>query len=468
MSGIVRASQERGLSRVTQTLDISYREMERVKILTRVEHNDLTRGEAADALGISERQLYRIQQRYRAEGEAGLVHRLRGRPSNKARPKEERTKALRLYREQYDDYGPTLFTEKLEAKHDLCVSRQTVTRWLMAASFWSGSRKKRPHRKKRPPREAIGSLIQFDGSPHDWFEGRGPACCLLVAIDDASNRTKLRFAPTEDTHHVLLLWRDYCERHGIPREVYTDKGGVYRDPENPERLTQFGRAMRALNIRHIYAHSPQAKGRVERVNRTLQDRLLRELREHNIGTMDEANLFLEREYTAEHNRRFADVDGLADLHRSADGIDLKNIFCIEEQRSVNYDWTITLHAQWIQLLRSDTPLPPPRAKVIVRHHLDGSLHIFWNEHELAYECLSSKPRRTSRTPKTPAATHPWRRKLVGGVTAMRHREKTLASKTNASYHETTSTKKSSTRRKGSVRYAHSAFPSTDAAPSTRS
>ena len=428
---------------MTQTLDINNREMERVQIMTRVEHNDLTRAEAAEALGISERQLYRIQKRYRTDGAAGLVHRLRGRPSNKARPKEARTKALRLYREQYDDYGPTLFTEKLEAKHDLRVSRQTVTRWLIAASFWSGSRKKRPHRKKRPPREAIGSLIQFDGSPHDWFEGRGPACCLLVAIDDASKRTKLRFAPTEDTHHVFLLWCDYCKRYGIPCEVYTDKGGVYRDPDNPERLTQFGRAMRALNIRHIYAHSPQAKGRVERVNRTLQDRLLRELREHNIGTIEAANQFLDSYYADEFNRLFADGDGLADLHRSADGIDLNNIFCIEEQRSVNYDWTITHHAQWIQLLRSDTPLPPPRAKVIVRHHLDGSRHIFWNEHELAYEHLSSKPRRTSHTPKTPAATHPWRRKFVGGVTAMRRREKTLASPTNASYHETTSIKKSS-------------------------
>jgi hypothetical protein len=156
---------------------MNYREMERLKIITRIEQDDLTVIEGGEALDLSERQMYRVLQRYRTAGEAGLVHQLRGRASNKAYPNEHRMKALRLYREQYSDYGPTLFVEKLAAYHKLTVSRQTATRWLIATSLWSGSRKKRPHRKKRLPRSAIGSLIQFDGSPHDWFEGRG----LLVA-----------------------------------------------------------------------------------------------------------------------------------------------------------------------------------------------------------------------------------------------------------------------------------------------
>jgi len=449
---------------VTATLHMNYREMERLKIITRIEQADLTVVEAAEALGMSERHMYRILRRYRREGEAGLVHQLRGRASNKAFQAEWRTKVLRLYREQYSDYGPTLFVEKLELCHQLQVSRQTATRWLIAASLWAGSRKKRPHRKKRIPRSAIGSLIQFDGSSHDWFEGRGPVCCLLVAIDDASNRVILRFAPVEDTQHVLALWHDYIEHYGIPAEVYTDKGAVYVDPENPEHLTQFGRAMAALNIRHIKAHSPQAKGRVERVNRTLQDRLLRALREHKISSIDQANLFLDQEYTTEHNLRFAHLDGLPDIHRTADGIVLNNIFCIEEQRSVNYDWTITVHAQFIQLLRSDVPLPPSRSKVIIRHWLDGSLHIFWNEHELTYEALPGKPRCLPRAHQPPPARHPWRGKPVGGITAMRRSEKTLALKKAKPYNVKASSKTQKRPRKGSVRYAHSAFPSTTAAP----
>lgn len=438
--------------------------MERIKVITRIQQNDLTVVDGAEALGISERQMYRILSRYRTDGEAGLVHRLRGRASNKAFETEWRTKAVRLYREKYSDYGPTLFVEKLSLYHELTVSRQTAARWLITASLWAGSRKKRPHRKRRFPRSAIGSLIQFDGSSHDWFEGRGPACCLLVAIDDSSNRVMLRFAPVEDTHHVLAFWHDYIHRYGIPAEVYTDKHAVYRDAENPEQLTQFGRALAALNIRHIIAHSPQAKGRVERVNRTLQDRLLRALREHNISSMEEANRFLEQCYTTQHNVRFAHLDGLSDIHRSADGIDVNNIFCSEEQRSVNYDWTITVHAQCIQLLRSDVPLPPPRSKVTIRQWLDGSLHIFWNEHELTSERLPRRPQHVRSLPRPPAANHPWRRKHVGGITAMRRAEKTLALKKTKSYNVKDSCKTQKRRRQGSVRYAHSAFPSSTAAP----
>ena len=449
---------------MTQTLHISYREMERAKILTRIVQHDLNVVDGAEALGISDRQMYRVLARYRADGDAGLVHKLRGRTSNKALPPEAQQKAVRLYREQYDDYGPTLFVEKLDAYHGLTVSRQTATRWLINASLWSGSRKKRPHRKKRMPREAIGSLIQFDGSHHAWFEDRGPACCLLVAIDDASNQMMLQFAPTEDTHHVLTFWRDYIRRFGIPAEVYTDKGAVYVDAENPEQLTQFGRALAALNIRHIKAHSPQAKGRVERANRTLQDRLLRALREQKISSITEANRFLDESFTTQHNRQFAHLDNRANLHRGADGIELRNIFCVEEQRSVNHDWTITVHAQFIQLLRSATPLPPPRAKVLVRFYLDGSLHIFWNEHELASERLSCRPHRARTAPPPPAANHPWRRKPVGGITAMRRAEKTLALKNAKAYTVTVSSKTQKRRREDSVRYAHSAFPSTTAAP----
>lgn len=420
---------------MTEIITLSSCEMDRLKVILRIEHDELTVAEAAESLDVSERQLYRILQRYRAEGERGLCHRLRGRSSNKAFAADLRTKALRLYREQYSDYGPTLFSEKLADYHDVHISRQTATRWLSQASLWSGNRKKRPHRKKRERREAIGSLIQFDGSPHDWFEGRGPACCLLVAIDDASNRQMFRFVPVEDTHHVLVFWRDYVERYGIPAEIYTDWGSVYVNADDPDRLTPFGRALKALGIRHIKAGSPQAKGRVERTNRTHQDRLIKATREPNISTLDEANRFLESEYIDAHNNHFAHTGGLTDIHRSASGIDLANIFCIEHIRHVYNDWTITFNAQYIQLLKSDAPLPPARSKVILHEWLDGSLHIFWNEHELAFKQLPRKPKRCPHPPRTPAPDHPWRSKFVGGSTALK-KQQTLASKHSLSYHGT--------------------------------
>ena len=447
-----------------QTLSMSYRDTERLKVLSRVEHDELTVVEAAESLQISERHMYRILCRYRDEGDSGVIHRLRGRPSNVAYSAAIRKQVLRLYRERYADYGPTLFSEKLYAYHDITVSRQTLMRWLADASLWAGTRKKRPHRKHRDRRSAIGALVQFDGSDHAWFEQRGPACCLLVGVDDASNRTFARFVPVEDTYHVLAFWHQYVERFGIPVEAYTDFNSVYHDNNGKQHLTQYGRAMTALGVTLIYAHSPQAKGRVERMNRTLQDRLLKELREHNIATIDEANRFLDAHFLDDFNARFAHTDSLTDIHRSARGIDLNNIFCFEQERHVYNDWTITLNAHYIQLLHSDAPLPPPRAKVILHQWLDGSLHIFWNEQELAFQRLNAKPRRPRPFPQSPGKNHPWRRKLVGGTSAQLHADKTLALKHSKQYAIATKRKISNPRRKASVRYAHSGFPSTGAPP----
>jgi hypothetical protein len=410
---------------MTETVTMSYREREQLKVISRIEAGELTVAEAAESIHLTERQMYRLLRRYRQEGDRGLIHRLRGRRSNLAYESEVRTTAVRLYRELYSDYGPTLFAEKLEFYHDLKISRQTATRWLIQESLWSGSRKKRPHRKKRQRRDCLGSLIQFDGSPHDWFEGRAPACCLLVAIDDASGRVMLRFAPSEDTYSVLSFWRDYVKRFGIPAEVYTDHGSVYYDPNNPKHLTPFGQAMMRLGIHCIYAHSPQAKGRVERSNRTHQDRLIKYLREQTVSSIDEANRLLDSFFTDDHNRRFAHTDGLTDIHRSAVGIDLNNVFCLQDTRQVHNDWTITLNTQFIQLLRSEAPLPPPRSNVIVRLWLDGSLHIFWNEHELNFSKISAKPRPPSPALRRPAAIHPWFSKSVGGKRAQRRRAKAL-------------------------------------------
>jgi len=391
------------------TLTMTQKERERLKVIHRLEQHDLTVALGAESLHLSERQLFRILKRYRQQGDAGLVHRLRGQPSHHAFPANVKAKALHLYREQYWDYGPKLFAEMLDAHQALAIAPETLRRWLVAAGLWAGSRKKRPHRRRRERRSAIGSLVQLDGSPHDWFEGRGPLCTLLVAIDDASNRAFLRFVTSENSPEVLLVVRQYFERYGIPGAFYTDRGRVFYG-ENT--LTDYQRAMKTLGVETIFANSPQAKGRVERSNRTHQDRLIKALRRHHISDLHAANRFLEKTYLAEHNRLFARTEHLSDIHRSVDGIDLNNILCFETKRQVHNDYTITLNAQYIQLERGRAPLPPPKREVIVRRWLDDSWHIFWNEHELDFTGLDEKPKRPHPRLR-PADDHPWRRRPMG-------------------------------------------------------
>jgi transposase len=410
----------------SENLTMSQKERDRIKILARVKAKEMSCRLAADALGLTERQLYRVFQRYKDEGDRGVVHRLRGtRGSNRSYSEELQKRVLRLFHERYSDYHPTLISEVLLEEHEIEVSRQTLTRWLEAAGAWTGVRKNRPHRRKRERREAIGELIQFDGSPHDWFEGRGPECCLLVAIDDASGRVFLRFAESENTRDVLLALRRYTELHGVPRQIYTDNASVYKVPPSSDRsknvkkrLTEVGRALERLGIEHIFARSPQAKGRVERSNRTHQDRLIKAMRRKGISTIDDANRFLEEHYIAAHNKRFALDHNLGDIHRSSDGIDLKNIFCYETKRAVYNDYTITLDARYYQLERSEgknaPAMPAPRQSVTIRRWLpDESLHIFWNEQELLFTPLRTKPTKP-RVVRPNAPSHPWKHKHIMG------------------------------------------------------
>ncbi len=412
------------------TLTMSYKEREKLKVLHRLKKGELTCRDAAETLGISERHLYRLCARYKAEGDEGLIHRLRGCLSNRGYSRRLRTRVLQLYRERYSDYGPTLFAEMIGKNHaeDLpLIDHDTLRRWLLKAGLWSLARARKPHRRKRQRREKIGSLIQFDGSHHDWFEGRAPSCCLFVAIDDASGRVFARFAPSENAHDALATLKRYVERYGIPREIYTDKARIYHPESKGGQPTDVGRALTRLGVTMIPAHSPQAKGRVERSNRTHQDRLVKALRRAGISSVSQANRFLERSYLREHNHHFAPSGHLKDIHRSADGINLNNIFCFETTRRVYNDYTITLGNQFIQLEKSpQAPLPPPRRSVVLRRHLDGSLHIFWNEQELSFTPLRAKPRPTyTRFNPGLSPDHPWRSKRPIGPGGRRLREQEL-------------------------------------------
>jgi hypothetical protein len=251
-------------------------------------------------------------------------------------------------------------------------------------------------------------MILFDGSDHDWFEGRGRSCTLLHLIDDATGRIFMRFAPSENTADCMRTFWAYVKAHGLPRTLYTDRGSVFYG-ENAS-VTDFARAMQVLGIQMIYANSPQAKGRVERGNRTHQDRLIKALRRERISTIAEANRFLQRRYLKQHNAHFAlPTDDLPNVHRRLDPeLKLDDVFCFQTTRYLNHDFTITLNATYIQILKGPYALPRPTQHLIVRRYLDDSLHIFSGTQELRYQVLPRKPPARPHHPPLPGPTHPWR------------------------------------------------------------
>lgn len=393
---------------MSTTLTMSDTERERLKVLERVRQQELSDDQAAVAIGVSIRQYYRLKKRYNADGDAGLVHRGRGRASNHRTSEGTRKEVLALHAERYSDYGPTLLVEMLQEHHQIRLSTETVRQWLIKAGQWEASKKRRRHRKKRQRRQGLGELLQIDGSFHDWFEGRAAPCCLLVAIDDASSRVLMRFAASENTHDIMLLMISYLRLYGIPGAVYTDGGSVYYGDNQSSTLTDFAKACEQLNIQRIHARSPQAKGRVERSNRTQQDRLIKAMRRAGIASIEAANIFLEQTYLAEHNARFADLGQLPDVHRSAQGIDLQRIFCFRKQRVVANDYTVRYNAEYLQLLASEAAMPPPGSRVDLQLWLDGSLHIQWKAQELAYRLFPKKPAPIPVV-RSQADTHPWKR-----------------------------------------------------------
>lgn len=387
-------------------LTMSKKEVERLTILKQVDAKNLSVAEASEIMGISERQTYRILKRIREEGTKGIIHRLRGRKSNRGYPVELKRKIITLYRQGYSDYGPTLYSEKLIENHKISVDHETIRRWLRENAITTSIRRKRPHRKKRERRSCYGELLQFDGSYHDWFEGRGAECCLLNCVDDATGKVYLKFAISENTQDVLQSMWEYVKENGIPRSIYVDRASVYYAEG---KLTDFGRAMRELGVEIIYAKSPQAKGRVERFNRTLQDRLIKALREKTISNIAEANEYLQKEFIGQFNERFSVNSESVDVHRSAEGYELENIFCYKTTRQVRNDYTINLAGGYIQLLTGQSPLPRPKQQVTVSRWLNGQLHIYFNGEELNFTELKGKPQKKGYKIVKPSKDHPFRK-----------------------------------------------------------
>ena len=342
-----------------QILSMSMKERERLKVFSRVEAGELKLVEAAGVLGMSYRQSQRMMARYKEEGDGGIVHRSRGRPSNRGVGKERREAVLGRYSERYGDFGPTLAAEKLLVE-GFDVDHETLRRWLIEAGLWKVGRKRSRHRSWRERKRYFGEMVQMDGSIHDWFEGQREDCCLMNMVDDATATRRCRFEEEETTAGAMRLLWAWIERYGIPKALYTDKKNVYVPDERVRReareegrevFTQFGRACHQLGIRIIAANSPQAKGRVERSHRVYQDRLVKEMRLLGTGTIEDANHLLESGFTDHLNGRFAvEAAEAVDYHRPAEDVDLAAVFCIEEERSVTPDWMVRFENRFFQLV----------------------------------------------------------------------------------------------------------------------
>lgn len=326
---------------------MSDKELDRLEIVQRALARRLTQREGAAILGISVRQFQRLCRSYREDGAVGITSAKRGQPSNRQLAKKLRAEALQLVATHYADFGPTLACEKLAEVHDVHVSRETLRKWMVEAGLWL-PRKLRPRvQQPRRRRPCLGELIQIDGCDHDWFEDRGPRCTLLVFIDDATSRLmELRFVDSESTFSYFETTRRYLERHGKPVAFYSDKATTFRPARprsspNSAGVTQFARALSELNIDIICAHTPAAKGRVERAHLTLQDRLVKEMRLLDIRDIEQGNAYLAR-YMAEHNRRFAKAPlSPRDAHRPLlPTEDLTRIFTHQEQRKITKSLTV--------------------------------------------------------------------------------------------------------------------------------
>ena len=370
---------------------MSNTELARVSVLRDVDADRMTPADAASVLNLSERQVFRLLQLLRKQGAPGLVSRRRGKPSNRRYPETIRLKALSIIRERYADFGPTLAAEKLAACHELSLSRETLRHWMMSDGLWA-DRKQRLRKVHQPRnrRESLGELVQIDGSKHWWFEDRGPECTLLVYIDDATSRLMyLRFVPSESTFDYFRATQEYIKAYGKPVAFYSDKHGVFRvnasGAVGGDGMTQFGRALHELNIDIICANTPQAKGRVERANKTLQDRLVKELRLNNISTVDAGNALLPT-FMEDYNTRFArkprnDVD----RHRALSDTDSPtNAFAWKEDRTVSNSLTLQYDNVIFILEPSDIANGLRRNRVTVSDYPDGRLVISHKGIELPY------------------------------------------------------------------------------------
>ena len=383
---------------------MSEHELQRIEVLSQVLDGSLRTATAAQVLGLSQRQVQRLIREVQADGAMAVRHKLRGRPSNNRTSDLKRDYVLSLIRQDYPDFGPTLVAEKLSERHCIRVSSETLRKWMIADGIWQSRVQRRRVHQPRLRREALGELIQIDGSEHRWFEDRGPACTLLVFIDDATGALMhLRFVRSETTESYFAALTDYLHEHGLPVAFYSDKHSVFRvnkaEARSGHGMTQFGRALSELNVEILCANSSQAKGRVERANRTLQDRLVKELRLAGISDMTAGNAFLPG-FIARHNLRFAHSPArLENLHRPINlpRSRLADILCIRDQRQVGASHVVHYERRKFILEDCDHARSAIGRYVETYAYADRPFEIRWKGIQLAYRIFDPAQQRVTHT-----------------------------------------------------------------------
>ena len=378
-------------------LNLSMQEAERYKVISEVDGGYLGIKEAAEILGLSERQVYRIKGRVGKEGAGGVIHRSKGRNRPRWLREKVRDKIDHLYKTKYRGFNLTHMTEFLNQEEGIKVSRESVRQILLGKGCYVKNRRYPKHRRWREPSEREGQMVQFDTSDHDWLEGRGPRLYLIGGVDDATSKVAgAKFVLTDGVRQNMEVFWGIVRRKGIPLGVYVDRGSNFKTTRHQSMeyqlkgeypCTQFARALEELGVRMIYAYSPQAKGRIERKFGVFQDRLCSELRLHNISTLEEGNRYLQEKFIPPHNRRFsrpAKESGTA-YRPLPKGSSLKEIFCLKGERIVAGDNTISYNGKAFQILPNEYRSSFFKAKVEVHEYLDGSINIFYQGKKLKHK-----------------------------------------------------------------------------------
>ena len=402
-----------------ETLEMSRKEIDRYAVLVQVQQKKLTQAQAAQILDITDRHVRNLLSEVKFKGAKGLISKKRGRPGNNAKPKGLKAKVLSLVRGKYGGFGPTFASEKLEELNAIKIHHETLRLWMIDANLWIPKQKRRNVHPPREKRKCFGELIQVDGSHHRWFGSEGPMVTLIVFIDDARSKvTALFFCEQETLDDYFQSLETHLKKYGIPRGLYSDRLRVFEGEKN---LTQFQQALRSLGVEPILARTPQAKGRVERVNRTLQDRLVKELALRGINTIEEANKYLP-EYLEVHNEKFSkEPANTFDAHRPLEkGLDLERLLCRREERTLSKDFIIQFHSRFYKIEEVPEIRRPKGRKVEVRVTRDGKMRVFSGLIELRFraldeiiektsvmtrnEVLSWEPKKNRLVPRS----HPWK------------------------------------------------------------
>lgn len=422
-----------------EVLQMTQRDIDRIKILHLAIQKKITQGKAGEILGLCRQQVNRLCQKIKKKGDRAIIHGLRGRTSNHQLSQILIDNAKKKLKEKYSDFGPAFATEKLLEVEGIKLSNEKVRQLMIELNLWKDRKRKATHRERRERKDCFGEMVQMDGSDHNWFEDRRDRCILLASIDDATNRIFLRFTEHEDTRNLMQFSRTYLKKFGKPLSFYVDKDSIYKTNRQPNleeelqgrkyALTQFTRAMEVdLDVKVINAGSPQAKGRVERLFGTLQDRLVKELRLAGISTIPDANRFLNEVYLDKHNQKFSvPPKNKTDVHRPVGktAAELDAIFSFQEERVIANDYTIRWRNRVFQVEKYQPYFLLPRTKVLIEERLNGEIRIkykgkYLKMHEInpkeirkplvanPIPRLIKKPQRYNKN-SIPAANHPWRR-----------------------------------------------------------